>query len=278
MHVNFEFHIDWKQTTTPSSPLTTLFAASVLVCSLTITGGTGTTRSFSQQFKSWWKDTTATSDLISMVGRSLEIDCFILDVFHLVLRWREMQLLPVCLCISKLKMDSAFDRGSCGNWNEPWYSQYWCHLWDQYGKDLLLLLCVSGWMRECEMSVKVSDWKKKWFALFFSFSGLYSNYLPSSAMAWLQAGFPRKRERQSGWTSGVTAVDPWHLHPRLQALLPAWCHGGKPPHTHLQQWNSSLCPSVDFFFPLVLSVLIWYLPTDGTICATKKAFQIQLSS
>lgn len=116
------------------------------------------------------------------------------------------------------------------------------------------------WRNKC-----VTEWKI--YLLSVNISGLHSNYLPPSAVAWLQAGVPGKWEHQCGRTPRVTALDPWHLHPRLQALLPAWRHGGKPPHTHLQQWHCSLRPPVHFFF-LRLRCIDWTCRPTDIWCAT----------
>lgn len=128
---------------------------------------------------------------------------------------------------------SVFDRGSCGNWNESRHRQHWCHLWNQHGTSLFILIFVSKWMK---------IWMNKYSLHIFL--GLHCNHLPPSALAWLPPGVPREWERQRGRAPRVPAVDPWHLHPRLQALLPAWRHSGKPPHPHLQQRDRSLCPTV----------------------------------
>lgn len=106
---------------------------------------------------------------------------------------------------------------------------------------------VSRWLMEDRLKDSAS-----------LFPGLHCDHLPPSTLAWFPAGVPRKWECQCGWTPRVTAVDPWHLHPRLQALLPAWRHGGKPPHPHLQQWNCSLRTSVHF-----LSLFIWHFTDIG---------------
>lgn len=56
----------------PISCLISFFSlSSVIVRTPAPTGENGTTPSYCQQFRSWWKDTTATSGLISMVGVSL---------------------------------------------------------------------------------------------------------------------------------------------------------------------------------------------------------------
>lgn len=34
------------------------------------------------------------------------------------------------------------NRGPSGNWNEPWYRQYWCHLWNQYGTPSIFVICA----------------------------------------------------------------------------------------------------------------------------------------
>lgn len=95
-----------------------------------------------------------------------------------------------------------------------------------------------------------------------NFSGLHCNYLPPTAVAWFQASVSRKWECQCGRTPCVTALDPWHLHPGLQALLPAWRHSGKPPHSHLQQWHCTLRPAVHsflFFFWFKYFNTCWHL-------------------
>lgn len=82
---NIDIYIDWKMFLSlcsaptfmvhfPSSIFVPLSLLSAVVCILATTGENGTTLSFCQQFRGWWKDTTATSDLISMVGMHLMIN------------------------------------------------------------------------------------------------------------------------------------------------------------------------------------------------------------
>lgn len=74
---NIDIYIDWKKNFYGPFPIFHLCPPSLLsavVCILTTTGENGTTLSFCQQFRSWWKDITATSDLISMVGMHLIIN------------------------------------------------------------------------------------------------------------------------------------------------------------------------------------------------------------
>lgn len=75
-------------------------------------------------------------------------------------------------------------------------------------------------------------------------SGLHCHHLPPPAVARLQAGLPGEREHQHGRAPGVAALDPRHVHPRLQALLPARRDGGEPPDTHLQQRHRPVRPPV----------------------------------
>ena len=75
-------------------------------------------------------------------------------------------------------------------------------------------------------------------------AGLHRHHLPAAALAGQPAGVPRERERERererGRAAGDPAVDPGHLHPGLQALLPARRHGGEPPDPHLQQRHRPL--------------------------------------
>lgn len=95
-------------------------------------------------------------------------------------------------------------------------------------------------------------------------SGLHRHYLPPPTLAWFQVGVSWKWERERGRTPGVPAVDPRHLHPRLQALLPSRRNGGKPPHPHLQQWDGSLRPSVhNYLFIFQASVAVNHEQASG---------------
>lgn len=50
--------------------------------------------------------------------------------------------------INNLLLVSTCDRGSCRDWNEPWYCQHWCHLRNQYGIHVCLAFQTLGLKKE----------------------------------------------------------------------------------------------------------------------------------
>lgn len=138
-----------------------------------------------------------------MVGRSLRIDWFMSDVFHWLWGLRKNAVITCVLVYLQTENGLIpFDRGSCGNWNEPGYSQYWCHLWNQYGTDLLLLqYFVSvgewgsrGWVWKCMIG------KKKNVVYFYLFRTTLQ--LSSSVSGGVTPGWCSQETRASVWMGG----------------------------------------------------------------------------
>lgn len=81
---------------------------------------------FSPPYRSWWKAITATWGQTLMVKPNLKLRNYKCQVKYRLDRVKN-NIKDEFLC---------FNSGSCWNWNEFGYCQYWCHFWDQHGNVL----------------------------------------------------------------------------------------------------------------------------------------------
>lgn len=138
----------------------------VVACIRATTGETGMTPSCYQQSKNWWKDTTATSDQISMV-RVWSFSCTKKWLALLVSRW----IKPMVYFLSPPVIEGPVEIGM--------------------SLDIASIDAIS----EINM-VHISQRQtlaenSKWINIPVNISGLHGHHLPPSEVAGLQVGVPR---------------------------------------------------------------------------------------